>query len=442
MKDQNLVSRVRETIAREGILRPDARVIVALSGGADSVALLRVLLELGYDCLAAHCNFHLRGDESTRDMKFVQRLCAELDVDLAVTDFDVAARRRETGESVEMACRSLRYEWFDGLLERERAQAIAVGHHREDNVETLLLNMLRGTGPRGLCGMRHRNGYVVRPMLDCSRTDIEDYLHSKGADWVDDSSNASCDYRRNRLRNNIIPAIEADFDGAVQAMTRTMAQVTDSMRLYDALVAERAALYRDGSDILLGRLVEAERQPRMLLFEMLRGEGFNMSVVEDIIAGSASSGLTFTSSTGAVRELSRGRLTLRDADTDAAAVPVSLRRDVLSPVHITVERLPVARFKPERDPQVAYFDARLADCDDLYIRPWQRGDRIRPYGMDGSKLVSDLMGDAGYTAAQKRRVRLLCCGDEILWVIGLRASSLHTVGPGTKEFLRLTLTGF
>lgn len=439
MNTQTLVSQVGRTITRHGLLRADARVIVALSGGADSVALLRVMLQLGYDCLAAHCNFHLRGAESNRDMKFVQQLCAELDVDLAVTDFDVDARRRQTGESVEMACRALRYEWFDSLLERERAQAIVVGHHREDNAETLLLNLLRGTGPRGLCGMRYRHGFVVRPMLDCTRAQIETYLHECGAGWVDDSSNTSEDYRRNRLRHSIIPAMEQGFCGAVEALTRTAAQVTDSMALYDQLVAERAAQYRDGSDILLSRLVADERHARMLLYEMLRTEGFNMSVIEDMVAAAQSSGQSFTSNTGTVRELSRGRLSLRTADTaDSGRVSVSLTRDILTPVHIIVERLPIAKFKPERDAAVAYFDAAVVGRDDLYLRPWQRGDRLEPYGMDGSKLVSDLMNDAGYSAAQKRNLRLLCCGDTILWVPGLRSSRHFTVGPGTKEFVKLT----
>lgn len=439
MISQNFVADVRRTIEREALLRPDARVIVALSGGADSVALLRVLLELGYDCLAAHCNFHLRGAESNRDMKFVQQLCADLNVDLAVTDFDVEARRRLTGESTEMACRTLRYEWFDNLLERERAQAIAVGHHREDNAETLLLNLMRGTGPRGLCGMRFRNGFVVRPMLDCTRAQIEDFLKNSGLGWVDDSSNASTEYKRNRLRHNVIPALEQGFDGALEAMVRTMSQVTESMRLYDELVADRAAVYRDGSDVLLAKLVADERQARMLLFEMLRTEGFNMTVIDNMIAAASGSGTTFTSSTGIVRELSRGRLSLRTAEADNSTVKVSLTRDILSPVHIIVERLPIAKFKPERNADVAYFDALLAGRDDLCLRPWQRGDRIEPYGMEGSKLVSDLMSDAGYSAAQKRRLRLLCCGDTILWVPGLRASRHFTVGPGCKEFLRLEL---
>ena len=209
----NLTEKVKDAIERQGLLRPQGRVVVAVSGGADSVALLSVLLELGYDCLAAHCNFGLRGAESVRDMRHVESLADRLGVDLCVRDFDVAARRADTGESVEMACRELRYEWFYELVDRERAQAIAVGHHAEDQLETLFLNLLRGTGITGLRGMRPRNGHVVRPMLECTRAEIEDYLHTRGLDWVTDSTNASDDFTRNRLRNRLLPLVDELFDG-------------------------------------------------------------------------------------------------------------------------------------------------------------------------------------------------------------------------------------
>lgn len=435
-------NKLRRAIEYNRLLRPGAPVLVAVSGGADSVALLSGLLDCGFDCVAAHCNFHLRGAESMRDMRFVESLCARLAVNLFVRDFDVAARTQATGESTEMACRSLRYAWFDSLIDRERAQAIAVGHHREDNVETFMLNLLRGTGPAGLCGMRPRNGCVVRPLLDFTRAEIESYLEACGLSYIVDSSNASDAYRRNRLRNTILPTLEDAFPGAVAAIERTMANISDSQLLYTALVDERSRRYLDGSTIQLGELIDSEQSPiaRMLLFEMLKPEGFNMAMVDDILKSANRSGLTFRSPQHHTRELSRGRLTLRDGRLMRAgkAVSVKLLRDILTPVHITVERVDVSRFRPERNANVAYFDARLADGEALTLRPWQRGDRIEPFGMNGSRLVSDLFSDAKYSAEQKRRAWLLCQGDTILWVVGLRSSRHFAVGPGTKEFIKLT----
>ena len=213
--------RTADFITSRRLLRSDAPVIVALSGGADSVALLAVLLRLGYDCRAAHCNFHLRGEESMRDMNHCRAVAEKLDVDLYVRDFDVSARRSAfPGESVEMACRELRYNWFSDLLDRECAQAVAVGHHREDRAETFMLNLMRGAGIAGLTSMRPQSGNVVRPLLPFTRREIEDYVAQHGLTFINDSSNASDAHRRNRLRNNIFPALEAAFPGALDAVLR------------------------------------------------------------------------------------------------------------------------------------------------------------------------------------------------------------------------------
>lgn len=430
-------------IKRHDLLRPGRPVIVALSGGADSVTLLDALVAAGYDCRAAHCNFHLRGAESDRDGRHCADICRRLEVDLYVRDFDVHARMRSTGESVEMACRSLRYSWFDSLLDRERAQAIAVGHHREDNVETFMLNLLRGTGPRGLCGMRPRNGYVVRPLLECSRSQIEDYVRHRGLEYVTDSTNASNDFKRNRLRNVVLPLLEEQFPGAVQAIERTMAHVTDCMALYSTLADDRAARYRSGSDILLGDLSEQEPVARMLLYEMLhQSEGFTMSDVADMLSARDHNGAIFRSPRDAIRELHGGILS--PADTSAAAnsdeYPADLRRDILTPLHITIERKPVGSFSPGRDPRVMYLDSSVLEATPApVLRRWRRGDRIEPYGMKGSRLVSDLFSDAKYSAGQKRRTWLLCQGGRVLWVCGLRASRHFAVGPDTKEYLQLSI---
>ena len=181
-------------IREADLLKADgSNVIVAISGGADSVALLAVLKSLGYNCIAAHCNFHLRGEESCRDERHVEAICSKLDVTLEKTDFDVPKRMAETGESLEMACRSLRYEWFETLREKYSAQALATGHHREDNVETMLLNLLRGTGIAGAAGISAQNAGRVRPLLRFSKSEITEYLHRRGLDYVTDSSNLVSD---------------------------------------------------------------------------------------------------------------------------------------------------------------------------------------------------------------------------------------------------------
>ena len=183
------IRRVSQYIEEKHLLQPGDKVLVALSGGADSVALLRVLLRLGYVCEAAHCNFHLRGEESLRDEQFVRELAARLDVPLHVIHFDTNEYAASHGVSVEMAARELRYGWFGQLRRECGARVVAVAHHRDDSVETFLLNLVRGTGINGLQGIRPVNGEVVRPLLCVSRAEILEYLASLGQAYVTDSTN-------------------------------------------------------------------------------------------------------------------------------------------------------------------------------------------------------------------------------------------------------------
>lgn len=434
-------NQLKRAIAEGRLLEPDRPVVVALSAGADSSALLAALTALGYDCRAAHCNYHLRGEESNRDKRRAEAMCADLGVDLYVRDFDVEARRRATGESVEMACRELRYAWFADLLDRLRAQAIAVAHHREDNVETLMLNLMRGSGLHGLAAMRLRNGHVVRPLLGFSRTQIEDYLRARGIAWVDDSTNAESVYARNRLRNIVLPALEKQFAGASDGILRSIACLADNCALYDALIAEKRERYIIGSELRLADIA-AEPQAATLLYELLSPMGFNRSQTDSMLASPQRSGASFVAGHTAI-ELDRGIGHIVEAATRTKAdgeVEISLARDVLQPIGIAVTERPVAEFRPERDVRVAYFDAEMLTGSPRFtLRHWRRGDRMRPYGMSGSKLVSDIFADAKLSAEAKRRAWLLLRDGEIIWAPGLRASALHSVGPETRRFLTLRL---
>lgn len=246
-------------------------VLVALSGGADSVALLRVLLELGYDCRAAHCNFHLRGAESVRDEQFVRRLCQQLGVPLVVKDFDVAAWQESHGGSVEMACRQLRYPWFEQEREKQDCACIAVAHHADDQVETFFLNLLRGTGLRGLTGMERLNHKIWRPLLTVGRADILDYLTSIGQGYVTDSTNAMNDYRRNRLRNIVLPVIEQEFPGSKARILDTMQNLASDHDLLEMMVEDSIA---DLQHIDIAAICN-HPHGATLLYHRLRHLGFN-----------------------------------------------------------------------------------------------------------------------------------------------------------------------
>ena len=442
---ESLTRTLRRTLRRNLSLRRDAPLVVAVSGGADSVALLAALADEGYPCVAAHCNFHLRGDESVRDMRFVESLTEQLGIDLYVKDFNVPAAMAETGESVEMACRRLRYDWFDELLTALGGADVAVGHHREDNVETFFLNLARGTGIAGLTGMSYRRGNVVRPLLDCTRAQIEAYLTERGLGYVTDSTNAEDDYKRNRLRNRLLPHFDELMPGALEGVERTMAMLADAKAIYDEAVARAAERYGsiEKGCINVGQLAD-EPNAATLLFELLRAAGFTKTQSDNVLSDPMRSGVAFDAPSGGFRaELSRGVLTIvRGVDTaDDKEYEITLDGDISTPLHIAIKKhAGTSAFVPDKSQRVLCLDASALEGNPRWcLRHWRRGDRMRPFGMSGSRLVSDLFSDAKMTAAQKRDTWLLTRDDRILWVHGVRASAHFPVGHRTRAYLELCL---
>lgn len=450
--ETDFLERIKRYIARHGMPGNGAKVLVALSGGADSVALLKVLVRLGYECVAAHCNFHLRGDESMRDERFVRQLCAKSGVPLEVRDFDVKARMEECGVSVEMACRDLRYEWFEALRQDSGCSCIAVAHHRDDNVETLMLNLLRGTGIAGAAGIKPVNGHIVRPLLCVSRIEIENYLGSMGQDYVIDSTNAENDVKRNRLRNIVLPAIRECFPAADAGLARTLENMLSCNELYESMFAERAArLVTTSGDCSVVDLETVSREPGAvaLLFGIMRRYGFNSEQAGEMLAaygrGNAV-GKTFLSD-GCKAVIDRGRIVVAK-EVRQAVVPVNLGNCLVEADGIKIEVKKIAakgfgKYACDGRRRVC-FDESLARCSSLVLRHWQSGDRFKPFGMRGrSRLVSDLFTDMKLTDAEKRRAWLLDAGGEVVWVVGYRSAEAYRVNAagGGDAYLLTAMPG-
>ena len=413
-------------------------VLVALSGGADSVALLRLLLQAGCECHAAHCNFHLRGEESMRDETFVRQLCLRLDVPLEIKDFNVAEWQQEHGGSVEMACRELRYAWFEQERQRLGCGVIAVAHHADDQVETFFLNLMRGTGTRGLAGMQQLHGNIWRPLLNASRNDILHYLESIGQDYVTDSTNAENDYRRNRLRNIVLPVIRQQFPQASERILDTMDNVADDHLLLTSMVN---ALLPDDRHIDIKQLL-AHQQASTLLYHRIRHMGFNRQQCTQVVeaAHQGHTGRQFTAN-GHMLVINRQSLDIEDIQFDAAdiQVPFDLETGLQSPIHITVTRSnsPFSPRMCDGRAKVA-FNTNLLNCRNITLRHWKKGDRFKPYGMNGSKLVSDLFADLKLDHAAKQNTWLLEADGDIIWVVGYRAAALYPVARESQEYLLMT----
>lgn len=422
------------------------RVYVALSGGADSVALLAVMTALGYECSALHCNFHLRGTESDRDERHAVAVAAELGVAVEVRHCDVSEYRRcNPGVSVEMACRELRYDWFESVLGDNPGAVVAIGHHREDNVETFFLNALRGSGIKGLSGMAPRRGRYIRPLLACSRHEILEYLGARGLGYVTDSSNLSNDYQRNVLRNEIIPLLDRYFAGGARGVERTMECLSGNREVFQAKVDETRAAYVDSDGTVdLAGLMARECSGRQLLFELLNdGEyRFNMSVVDDMLASAGRSGCRFDGGDGHSYLLDRGRLVHSNDETDDCCLAVDIATGVRYPSVIESTVIDVAEFCPVRDAWRAYFDVSVLDGSPRFeLRRWRHGDRMKPYGMKGSRKLSDMFTDAKLSADDKKRMWVLTRNGDVIWVPGLRSSRLFSVTGVTSRVLCLHFRG-
>ena len=416
--------KVAKYIADNHLLELNHKVIVALSGGADSVALLLILQDLGYHCEAAHCNFHLRGSESDRDEAFVSRLCQKLHINLHIIHFDTTQYATQQHISIEMAARELRYEWFETLRRERQATAIAVAHHADDSVETFLLNLLRGTGINGLRGIRARNGYIIRPLLCLKRSDILHYLTTRRQDYVTDSTNLQDEYTRNKIRLRILPLMEEINPSVKDSIMETAHHLDEAASFYHHAIDEaRQRVSTDNGRRIDIKALMREPSPEALLFELLSPTGINATQLHDIFRA-------LDGQPGKVFDTPQWRIV-----KDRSQLLIEPRQEHLQPPRLQMEELQLTPdFIIPRDKSTACFDADKLPRP-FTIRLWQQGDSFVPFGMKGRKKVSDYLTDRKFSLTDKGRQWVLCAGDEIAWLIGERTDNRFRIGPETKRIL-------
>lgn len=402
------------------------KVLIALSGGADSVALLRILVDAGYKCEAAHCNFHLRGEESDRDEMFVTDLCSRLEVPLHVVHFNTVEYAANNKLSIEMAARELRYNWFETIRRDSGAEVIAVAHHQDDSVETFLLNLVRGAGVNGLKGIAVKNGWVVRPMLNVTRKDILDYLDFLKQDFVTDSTNLEDEYMRNKIRLNILPMLKELNSAAPQKIAETAERMADVAMVYNACMEQARERVMDNGNIVIERLLE-ELVPQALLFEILYPMGFNGSQVKDVFA-------SIVGQPGK-RFLSEKYEVVRDRDMFI----INRRDEEIAEPRINVITVDVtADFVVPRNKEVCCIDADMVNHH-LTIRRWKQGDKFVPFGMKGKKNVSDYLTDRKLSIVAKQQQYVVCCGERIVWLVNERTDDRFRVTEDTKRVMIITV---
>ena len=421
--------RIAQYIEKEKLFYLNDKVLVALSGGADSVALLRLLLSMGYTCEATHCNFHLRDKESDRDEAFVRRLCHEAEVPLHTVHFDTIQYAADKHISIEMAARELRYEWFETLRKQRGAAVIAVAHHKDDSVETVLLNLIRGTGINGLLGIRPKNGNIVRPLLCLSRDEIITYLQRMNQDYVTDSTNLLDDYTRNKIRLNLLPLMQEINPSVKESIIRTTNYLNDTATLYNKGIEEARTRVLTSEGIQIEALLQ-EPVPGAILFELLHPLGFNAAQIESIQQSlDGQPGKVF---------IGKGWKVIKDRELLLIEEDIK-EEEAKPPFRLVTE---VYDYTPEfiipKDKKTACFDADKMDAA-WCIRKWKQGDVFIPFGMIGKKRVSDYLTDRKFSLSDKKKQWVLCCGERIAWLIGERTDNRFKVSDNTKRVMIIRL---
>ena len=447
-------------INRYNLITEGEKIILALSGGIDSMVLADLLLKAKVEFVAAHCNFHLLGEESNGDDWFVRKFAEKRGIQCFVKHFDTEKYAAKYGISIEMAARDLRYAWFEQLRQQLGYDKIAVAHHADDQAETFFINLLRGAGLNGLKGMKPQNDVVIRPLLWASREQIRKYAVENHIVWREDHTNVESVYLRNRIRNQLFPVFDELQPKARQGLYKSLEHLSAENELYRVLLKEKLAqiVERDGDiqrfpfsaflDCFVPRndakrmletkvpeLVEGPVYSFQLLFEWLRDYGFNTDQCHFIHEAIGTGiGNQYCSPTHCV-VIGRDDLQLSEIKEiigDEIQIEVG-KEEILSPIHLRFSRFEkVADFIIDKSPDVALLDFDKLKFP-LTLRHWRHADRFRPLGMKGSKLLSDFFVDQKFTEWEKHNVWLLVSADgDILWVIGYRIDDEFKIDIDTK----------
>lgn len=435
-----MLTKFQNYIESNHLINKGDRILVALSGGVDSMVLAELFRRGGYDIAFAHCNFHLRGKESDGDEHFVREYAERVGVKLFVRQFDTLDFVENNKVSVEMAARELRYAWFNDLINANE-QLLALAHHADDQIETFFINLLRGSGIKGLKAMQPRNGMYIRPLLWASREEIKKFAIENGIQWREDSTNNDTVYLRNKIRHELMPVFDSIKPEAREKILESVNHLASENQLYRELLKEKISQIETVDGVLhsipkrhFERSEAESRNPLglQLLFEWIRDFGFSFSQCESIFASLDSEpGKEFYS---ANYQLVIEKETIEIFPIDS----VQTRHNLSQRVTIQPVRTRHALSLLITDnPNIAHLDYDKLKLP-LKARHWQQGDRFHPLGMRGTKLVSDFFNDNDFTTFQKKNTLILTDNEgEIVWIVGYRIDDRFKITEKTKTIYQI-----
>ena len=416
--------------------------LLAVSGGADSSVMAWLFHHCGFSFAIAHCNFHLRGEESNKDMLLVREMAQHYKVCYFEKEFDTLTYQKDHGLSLEMAARELRYHWFAQIA--ADFDFVVTAHNANDNAETFLLNMTRGTGLKGLTAIPEKTDTLLRPLLHFSSAQIRCFAEEKGIAYRNDASNFSDAFQRNKIRHAVLPKLEelnpeliTTFSRNIKLLKRQYLFYQRQMsQLMSAIVSENEGTKR----ISMEELKKCE-DPSLVLYEILKDYGFNTSSVEQILESfDKSSGKRFYSSCYQVVKDRKYLIISNIENIQTQEIEIEKLED-LEILGFHVEELILDKWPSfDPNPNILYVDAKKLTFP-LILRHWQEGDRFCPFGLRGSKKLSDFFIDQKINLLEKENVQVLCSAGEIVWLVGLRSDDRFKIDHQTKNYYKIQYYG-
>jgi tRNA(Ile)-lysidine synthase len=443
----HLLQKFTGFIKKENLFQPKDKLLLAVSGGVDSVVLCELCKQAGYDFVIAHCNFQLRGEESKRDEEYVSELAKKNNVEIFVKRFETERYAEENKISIQVAARELRYEWFNSLINQSTNQQInyiVTAHHANDNIETLLINFFKGTGINGLRGILPKHGKIIRPLLFSKKEELLEFAKEHALKYVEDSSNASDKYTRNYFRNQLIPSIQKVFPQAEDNLLDSIERFRDIEMLYQQSIElhKKKLLEKKGNEIHIPVLKLLKSEPlTTIIYEIIKDFGFTSNQTDEAIKLLNSDSGKYVQSVS--HRIIRNRKWLIISPADTAVAENILIEEVDKTVQFPKGKMKFATLATHNsqltsDNSIAYLDADEITFP-LLLRKWKQGDYFYPLGMNKKKKLSKLFIDQKLSLTDKENAWVLEMNKKIIWVVGKRIDDRFKITPKTKTILKISL---
>ena len=418
----------------------DKKLLIAISGGLDSVVLYHLLATLHFDIYLAHCNFNLRGKESDLDEEFVNNLSQKTSNQIFIKSFDTEKYSKENKLSTQIAARDLRYTWFQELAEEHNFDFVLTAHHADDNLETFLINLTRGTGLEGFTGIPKINGNIVRPLLPFSREEILKYAKENNIDWREDASNASTKYTRNKIRHQVIPVLKEINPGLLSSFEKTLENLQESQQILEDRIDEVSLNIIETKGAVTKINIDKIQQlsnPKGYLYQLLKNHSFTeWNDVYDLLSGQSGKQV-FSKTHRLLKDRDFLMLTKKEVSPSIkeSFEIAENQSEITQPIHLIFEEI---QEKSTENKQTIYVDKDLLKYP-LLVRKWQNGDYLYPTKMQGKKKLSKFFKDDKFSLLEKENTWLLCNADnEIIWVINHRQDRRFSTKPSTQSTLKIT----